>query len=159
MEISWKQVETSVLKLLSKINSAEVPTRYDCIVAIGSGGVIPARLLKTHLKIPVIYVSVERYIHTGDETEVLARPNVIQWVPAEYVKGKNVLVVDEIYDKGVTMNFVINKLKENEVSSVDAAVLYVKKDVPGQLNSDGFTLYKSSEVDNVWVTFPWDSFL
>jgi len=76
------------------------------MVAIGGGGFIPARMLRTFVKIPIITVSLELY---DDETNTRReRPTKLQWFDAvsgvgDRLKGKRVLIVDEVDDSRTTL--------------------------------------------------------
>ena len=110
------------------------------IVAIGGGGFVPARLMRSHLKLKIIAVSLERYLEDG--SGILDVPNVLQWIypntpEAEQLKQGPVLIIDECYDKGNTLNFVADKLVKDglvQKSNVFCAVIHKKDNVPGQMS-------------------------
>lgn len=86
--------------------SSTSSTCADCIVAIGGGGFIPARMLRTFVKIPILAVSLELYddaTNTRKDT-----PTKIQWFDdvsgvGKRVQGKRVLIVDEVDDSRTTL--------------------------------------------------------
>ncbi|MBE3063819.1 MAG: phosphoribosyltransferase, partial [Spirochaetes bacterium] len=67
----------------------------DVIVAIGTGGYIPARILKTFLKKPILTVGISYY---GADNKPAKTPHTIQWIDEveQKLKGKKVLLVDEV---------------------------------------------------------------
>jgi adenine/guanine phosphoribosyltransferase-like PRPP-binding protein len=88
--------------------------RPDVIVAIGGGGFIPARMLRTELKVPILAVSLELY----DDTTNTINGSVkrIQWFDEtsgagrELVQGKRVLIMDEVDDTRTTLKFCVEEL-------------------------------------------------
>ncbi|KAJ1627340.1 phosphoribosyltransferase-like protein [Pavlovales sp. CCMP2436] len=80
----------------------------DVIVAIGGGGFIPARMLRTEVKIPILAVSLELY----DDATMTANVKVVkkQWFDetsgvGKLVRGRRVLVVDEVDDTRATLQY------------------------------------------------------
>ena len=88
------------------------------IIAIGGGGFIPARMLRTELKIPILAISLELY----DDSTQTARPEVkkIQWFDensdvGSKVRGQKILIVDEVDDTRATLQFAVEEvIKCNE---------------------------------------------
>ena len=58
----------------------------DVIIAIGGGGFIPARILRTHIKVPILAVSVELYDDTTNSAGT--NVNIKQWFDDSYGTGK-----------------------------------------------------------------------
>ena len=73
-------------------------------VAIGGGGFIPARILRTFVHIPILTVALQLY---DDQTNTpKEEPTIIQWFDSQNLqklKGKRVLVVDEVDDSRTTL--------------------------------------------------------
>ena len=69
---------------------------YDAILTISGGGLIPSRLLRTYLNIPVYSVGISFY----EGTEMQKLPIIFQWLRDEemnFLKYKRVLIVDELF--------------------------------------------------------------
>ena len=65
-------------------------------MAIGGGGFIPARILRTFIDVPIISVSVNFY---DKKNNITTDPNLIQWLDNTVdLKNKKILIVDEIDD-------------------------------------------------------------
>ncbi len=88
------------------------------------GGLIPVAGILRHLSIPhqLDYVHTSRYGHdlTGRE---------LNWIvpPSPSLKGRSVVVVDDIFDQGTTLEAVVQKLRELQVESVTTVVLARKR--------------------------------
>lgn len=99
----------------------------DYIIAIGGGGFIPARILRTFLKEPgtptvrifAIILSLYEDLHTsGDNAEeVGVKITRTQWIDYEQCKldlvGKNVLIVDEVDDTRTTLHYALHELEKD----------------------------------------------
>src|SRR5690349_510967 len=81
----------------------------DLIVAIGSGGFIPARILKTFLPRPILPVGISYY---GPDNKPAANPRAIQWIDQVEKKllGRKVLLVDEVDDSRATLEYCLREL-------------------------------------------------
>jgi len=134
----------------------------DVIVAIGGGGYIPARILRTEVKVPILAISLELYDDATDtpNTNVLKK----QWfdeTPGTFgalVRGKRVLVVDEVDDTRRTLQYAVEELRRsNSPAAVAVMVVHNKlKPKRGVLPDD--VLYIAGEnVRDVWNCYPWDA--
>lgn len=125
----------------------------DLIIAIGGGGFIPARILRTFLKEPgvptirifAIILSLYEDINTtvGDEAEKIGvKINRIQWIDYEQCKldlvGKNVLIVDEVDDTRTTLHYALHELE---------------KDVEEQAKAKGIDFEKNPELKTKFGIF------
>ena len=74
---------------------------------------------------------------------------VTDLAPDTVVAGREVIILDDVLDKGVTAHFVIDYLKNQGASSVKLAVLAVKKtEQIYKIAPD----YHAFEFDDVWLT-------
>ncbi|CCK69557.1 hypoxanthine phosphoribosyltransferase KNAG_0C04550 [Huiozyma naganishii CBS 8797] len=99
----------------------------DLIIAIGGGGFIPARILRTFLKEPgvptirifAIILSLYEDLHTegDDQEEVGVKIQRTQWIDYKQCEldlvGKNVLIVDEVDDTRTTLHYALHELEKD----------------------------------------------
>lgn len=94
------------------------------LLCVMSGGLVPAGELFTRLDFPVQldYLHATRYRGTegGNTLTWLARP-------LHDLKGRTVLVVDDILDEGVTLAAILDHCREQGVEAVYSAVLVEKQ--------------------------------
>jgi len=110
--------------------AAELDTRfaklYPLVLAVMGGAVVFAGQLLPQLRFPLDfdYIHATRY---GDQT----RGREVAWhvSPGEQVRGRHVLVVDDILDAGQTMAAIRTQLLASDAASFACAVL-VEKRVP-----------------------------
>jgi hypoxanthine phosphoribosyltransferase len=142
--LTWKKIHEASFKLASEI--ARERLEIDLIVGILRGGYIIARILGDMLGTENIGV-VEVKFYKGIE-ERAERPIITQPLTAD-VKGKNVLVVDDVVDSGRTLEIVTEQVRLRGARSVRTAVLFYK---PKSIIRPDFFAQETSE----WVVFPWE---
>ena len=131
----------------------------DVIIAIGGGGFIPARILRTHIKVPILAVSVELYDDTTNSAGT--NVNIKQWFDDSYGTGKlvkngRVLIIDEIDDTRKTLECVVNKIQQHNPSDIAIGVIHNKiKKKSGSLQQSIKYIY-GKYIDDDWVIYPWD---
>lgn len=153
---SYDEIHRVLKGLAEKVQAGGV--KYDAMIAIGGGGFIPARILRCFLDIP-IYAVTTAYYDSEYESKVTDGVKKIQWLDPlpESLKGKNVLVVDEVDDSRVTMEFVLNELSKLDLATIGVAVLHEKKkEKIGKLPA-GIPYYSGIVVEDWWINYPWDT--
>jgi hypoxanthine phosphoribosyltransferase len=119
---SAEEVQGAVQRLAAEIERA-LGKRYPLVLAVMGGAVVFAGQILPRLRFPLDfdYVHASRY---GAAT----RGAGIEWRvrPPELVKGRAVLVLDDILDHGETMHAIRNGLLELGAQSVHSAVLVEK---------------------------------
>ena len=134
----------------------------DVFLAIGGGGFIPARILRTEVKRPILAISLELY----DDATKTANASVLrkQWfeeTPGTFgalVRGKRVLIIDEVDDTRATLQYAVAELtKMNAPAAIGVMVVHNKlKPKTGQLPPD-VTYIAGEDVPNCWNCYPWDA--
>ncbi len=142
--IGWDELEDSVRDVARKVESSGFKPHV--IVGVLRGGVVPARLLADELGVDDIGV-VEIKLYTGVGIRK-PKPYVRQPLIID-VYDRNVLVVDDVSDTGLTLSLAIEFLKAYMPSSLKSATLYVKPWT--RLYPDYY-----SRVVEGWIVFPWE---
>ncbi len=130
----------------------------DCMVAIGGGGFIPGRMLRSYLKLPLYSVTMKLY---GESDEINGtEPVIFQWIDKyaeNSIRGKNILIVDEIDDSRLTLDYCVRKIRELEPKSITIYVIHSKeKEKLGKLDND-VKLFAGQMIKDVWINYPWES--
>jgi uncharacterized protein len=131
----------------------------DVIVAIASGGFIPARILKTFIRKDVYAVGLRRYSDDPGEAPQPV-PKKIQWIDEveRKLSGKRVLLVDEVDDTRVTLAYCARELLLSGASEIRVAVLHQKeKRKEAALPAEVKTIYQGAVVADAWIKYPWDA--
>ena len=129
----------------------------DVMVAIGTGGFIPARILKTFLLKPILTVGIKYY---DDNNIPMDAPRKIQWIDEVEKKltGKKVLLVDEVDDSRVTLEYCLRELLRHRPGEIAVAVLHNKRKEKKGVIPEGVDRYYCGEHhEDRWIVYPWDA--
>ena len=132
------------------------------IVAIGGGGFIPARMLRTEVKVPIVAVGLEFY---DDNTNTINKKGVQikQWFSTDYgpgalVENGRVLIVDEVDDTRTTLAACVSELrKRHKPSQVGCLVVHNKLKAKRASLPQDVTYIACEEVPDEWNCYPWDA--
>lgn len=125
MPITWNNFHNICKRLAPSIAEYQP----DVILGIARGGLYPATLLSHILQTELYPIRLTRRVN--DQIKYASPKWLIE--PPKTVKGKKVLIVDEISDTGETINMVKSKLKGMGYKEARSAVLYAhthSKNVP-----------------------------
>ncbi|EZG07626.1 hypothetical protein H106_02917 [Trichophyton rubrum CBS 735.88] len=163
--------------------------RPNLMIAIGGGGYVPARMLRSFLKkkdspnIPIQAIGLSLYedLGKGDPEEVPGtKVTRTQWLDLSSLEmanliGKNVLIVDEVDDTRTTLEYAVRELekdvkhaqkqlgRQGEKTTFSIFVLH-NKDKPkkGQLPPEMLAenRYLAAVTSgDVWICYPWEATL
>ncbi|MFZ3121968.1 MAG: phosphoribosyltransferase [Thermodesulfovibrionales bacterium] len=143
--LSWRAVAGDAKKLSRMIQDSAYNPHI--VVAIGRGGLVPARILCDYMHIKdLTTIKVEHWgiAATPDEKAVIKFP-----LNAD-IKDKKVLLVDDITDTGDTLRVSIEYLKGFKPKGIRTAVLLHKT------SSDVIPDYYVKKIAKWrWIIFPW----
>jgi hypoxanthine phosphoribosyltransferase len=152
-------VQAAVDKVAAEV-SARLADKYPLVLCVMTGGVVFCGQLLTRLKFPLDfdYLHATRY---GPETQ----GGKISWRTAPWtsVKGRSVLVVDDILDEGVTLAAVEESLRRMGAAEVLTAVFADKlngkqkpiaADFIGLTVPDRFVFGFGMDAGGVWRNLP-----
>ena len=108
---SYADIHNSVSSIVPRLKDEFAP---HVLIAIGGGGFIPARMLRTELKVPILAISLELY---DDKDNSIKESGVVchQWFdeqsePGQLVQNGNVLIVDEVDDTRTTLQYAVEEV-------------------------------------------------
>ncbi|QPG76407.1 hypoxanthine-guanine phosphoribosyltransferase [Brettanomyces nanus] len=181
--ISYNHVHQLCKEAADKIRKLDI----DYIIAIGGGGFIPARILRTFLKEPgkpskrifAIILSLYEDANTVSTTveEVGSKVKRIQWInygdSGIDLINKKVLIIDEVDDTRTTLHYALNELQgdaqeqarrmglKDSNTEFFIYVLHNKlKPKKADLPAsimDGKHYIASRDVPDCWIAYPWES--
>ncbi|KAI0028556.1 PRTase-like protein [Vararia minispora EC-137] len=158
--------------------------RPDMLIAIGGGGFFPARVLRTFLKnpetktnIPIYAIGLSLYETLPNTTAEQIGEQVVrtQWLGPETQKvllGRRALIVDEIDDSRKTLQYAITELEkdvEREIATLPESerekartkfgvfVVHNKRKEKLGIIPEGIKYFAGSEIDDVWLDYPWEA--
>ena len=124
---SADDVRAAVQRVAAEIDK-EFSEKYPLLLAVMGGAVVFAGQILPLLRFPLDF----DYVHAS-RYGAMTRGSSIEWRvrPPALVRGRKVLVLDDILDHGETMHAIRNGLLELGAQSVHSAVL-VEKILPGK---------------------------
>ncbi|WP_055668031.1 hypoxanthine phosphoribosyltransferase [Desnuesiella massiliensis] len=143
--ISEEQIVQRIIKVGAEI-SKDYEGKNLYVLSLLRGSFIFAADLVRKIDAPVKigFMTTSSYGH-GEETSGIVK--VINDIP-DHIKGYDVLIVDDIVDSGITMQFVINHVKKLGANSVKSCVLL---DKPERRKVDLKPDYCCFEIEDVFV--------
>jgi hypoxanthine phosphoribosyltransferase len=137
-----------VARLVVLLGDAVAPEEHDLMLVITRGGLIPGGILAYQLGIKNILVAaVEFYDDAGGRREA---PTFLQFPADPLLRGQRVLVVDEVWDSGRTIEAVVARIRQAG-GTPTTAVLHFK---PGR-DETGLRPDHHVVETNAWVVYPW----
>lgn len=133
--LDWDNIENLVKKTALKIKKNN--KKYDLIIGIKNGGIIPAILISRELNI-------------NDIEFITIRKNKIFKFNKFHKDKKYLLIIDEIYDTGKTFSIVNKYFKRFEY---DYACLISRYRIP-----DNNKIVTGKVLNHKrWIVFPWEN--
>lgn len=148
--LSWKEVEKGAENILKEIKERDI--NIDTIVPILRGGAPLGNLISNNMDADISYMHIRR-TKSNDVNAVFGTPVLKGITNKEAIEGKDILIVDDLLDKGDTMKFAIQELEKYNPKSIHIAVLYnfTKLDEPEKYLV-GLTMEEKK-----WIVFPWET--
>ena len=132
---SYNDIHKTIKQMALQIK--ESGYKPELMVAIGTGGFIPARMLKTFLNKPIYTVGISYY---DLENKPKDSPQKIQWIDEveKKLQGKKILLIDEVDDSRVTLEYCLRELLKHKPAEIAVAVLHSKlKEKRGVMPPEG----------------------
>lgn len=153
--VSYETVHKLVKGLSAKLLDSGFDP--DVIVAIGSGGFIPARIMKTFINRPIYAVGISYY---GVGSRHADHPTKIQWIDEvrQNLVGKKILLIDEVDDTRATLSYCVSELLKYGPEEIAVFILHNKlKKKDAEFPAEIKRYYPAQEVGDVWIKYPWDA--
>jgi hypoxanthine phosphoribosyltransferase len=119
---------------------------FDWIIGIANGGIIPALYLCYELKTNALDTLCLSFYDDEEKRETFT----IKEKDYSHIKQKNILLVDDLVDSGVTLIKAISYLKEFSPALIETATVYKK--ASSTMEPD---YYIFDAPYDKWIIFPW----
>lgn len=144
INVTWDDLDALVAELAARLAAAPKP---DVVLAISRGGLVPAGMLGYRLGWrDMLLAAVVVY---DDEQGFRGEAEFLQFPPDDQLRGKRVLVIDEVWDSGTTIAAVSERIRAAGGEPI-TAVLHYK---PGRSRVDLVPDHYIVET-NDWVLYP-----
>ena len=156
LSVSYQEIHNLVKTGFQTLE--ETNFKPDYIIAIGGGGFIPARILRTYIDVPILALTISFY--DGESHAVSKEPVVIQNIEPEVIRGKKVLIVDEVDDTRSTLNWIVTNVVAKYTDDYGIFVVHNKiknkvVSVENLMNDPNYYI-SCLNMSNVWINYPWD---
>ncbi len=144
--LSWADVDQLVSSMIPGLQS----NNYDVMIAITRGGIIPGAIIAERLAIPQVMVaSVDFY---EDETYSFDWPVFMQFPSDSFLRGKQVLIIDDIWDRGKQVVSVTERIEQAGGFPISAVLHY--KPERSRFPDKAPNFYGVQTAD--WIIYPWE---
>lgn len=146
--ISWPYYFQLINKLAEMI-SVHAQEKFDLVVGISRGGLIPAFMMSHGLNIPLDVIVTSSYSKKNRQTKLkIGIPSYLCF--PDIKKNSKVLIVDDLVDSGKTMQEVVDLYKKKGFRNIKTAVLIYKRS--SKFDPDYFV----AGAEDVWIKFPYE---
>jgi hypothetical protein len=118
----------------------------NAIIGLLRGGVIPARIFSDYFNILLDFFALDVKLYNG-VNKTREKP-VIGPFSLNAIKGRKILLLDDIYDSGRTMESVLEYLKGEDITTATLLWKETAKKKPDY--------YAQIAEENTWIIFPWE---
>ncbi|MCS6962592.1 phosphoribosyltransferase [Thermoflexus sp.] len=146
--LSWGDVEALMDHLLPQLRGP-----FDALLMITRGGIVPGGMIAEALDIKYILTAAVRFPEVQDLSQVklFTWPTFLQFPEDELLRGRRVLIVDDVWASGRTINTVRSRV-EAAGGYPETAVLHYKP--RESLFRHGPTYYAA--VTDAYIIYPWE---
>lgn len=140
LELDWAMFGELCRALALKVARDYAP---EAIIGIARAGVIPGAIMASILRVDFYSMNISR--KHGDE--IRERPEILSAAP-RHVRGKRVLIVDEITSSGDTLRLALAAVRDVQPAEVRTATSFAR--------NTGYQPDYSALTTDANVIFPWD---
>lgn len=143
---SWNDIFEMCVEGACKVIDTGI--KFDLIVTLSRGGLVPARIMSDLLEInDVVVLDVKYYTGIGKRSD---RP-IIREVSKALIDSKNVLLVDDVVDTGESLKATVEYIKGLNPRCLKVFTLHVK---PHRVINPDIYVSETS----AWIIYPWELF-
>jgi len=145
--LSWDDVARLVDRIVPQITG-----HFDALMAITRGGIVPGGLFSGRLRIQQVFIASVYFFQ--DEAKALDWPIFLQFPGDDLLHGKRILVVDDIWDKGITITNVRERILQAGGAAVTVVLHYrpISSVTPPDVKPDIF-----GELTENYIVYPWEA--
>lgn len=150
---TWESIERLTLDLAAKIKTRypEPRQQFDGLVVVPRGSYYPVNIIARQFgynSTELLHACLSSYAVPGERQQF----TLGQMPQVELIKGKRLVIIEEVCDTGHTLRFLKDWLIEQGADSVHSAVLHYK---PGLSQTDFEPDWYVVKTDK-WIVYPWE---
>jgi len=143
LPLTWLDYHTLASKLAASI--LRQSPAFDIIVAVSRGGLTLGHLLTDLLRKPIATLAIQSYTDIQKQGEVVITEKL-----RTPVRGKRVLLVDDVADSGKTLKRAVSYLRHLGPADITTVAMFYKPH--SQLRPDYY-----AKQTNKWIIFPYEA--
>jgi hypoxanthine phosphoribosyltransferase len=144
--LSWHDIDRLIDSIMPRLSAYE----FDLVLLITRGGIVPGALIAERLGIQqVLVASVDFY---EDEEHQFDWPVFMQFPADSFLRGKQVLIVDDIWDRGRQVVNVTERVKQGGGRAFSAVLHYKPHRSHFEDKSPDFYAVETQD----WIIYPWE---
>lgn len=148
-KISWNYYFKLMQGLMTMI-STYAQEKFDLIVGISRGGLMPALIMSQTWDVPLDIIVTSSYNKKNQQTRLKIGKSSHLCFP-DINKDSKILIVDDLTDTGDTLQAVVDLYKEKGFKNIKTAVLIYKRS--SKFDPDYFA---AGADEGVWIKFPYE---
>ena len=145
--LSWEELNAHIEALALQIQALPEVQRPEAILAISRGGLVPGAMLAYRLGIRDLLIAVAKHYDAAGRRPA---PTIARMPSDESLKGRSILIVDEVWESGRTLALVAERARAVG-ADVRTAVVHHK---PGKSEVPGTPDFFAALADG-WITYPY----
>lgn len=153
---SWKKISTIVKNMSDNIKKDYDP---EIIISVVRGGMIPSVILSHTLNVRKIE-NIKSIETISDEINAIKQePMIDEKVNLSEIRGKKVLIVDDILGSGATIRKIREEVKRWKPKELKTAICIVNEENWEKSNKSNYNdeIEYIGKIVRGWVVFPWES--
>jgi uncharacterized protein len=152
---TWDSVYEKSVRLAGLIEGhcRETGERFDSVVVVPRGSYYPVNIVARQLGFTatdLLHAGVTSYAPVGSKRQ--AEFKLGQMPSSSEVKGKNLLIIEEVCDTGQTLTFLTEHFKEQGAKLVRVGALHYKP----AMSLTGFKPDWAVATTDKWIVYPWE---
>lgn len=150
--LSWVEVDALIDHLIPQFNQV-----FESMVVITRGGIIPGGLLAEALRIEEILTAAvdfpaEISENDANSKSVFTWPQFLQFPEPALVKGKKILIVDDVWGSGRTITAVRNRLSGSGAEACSCVLHFNPyRNVLANIRPDYY-----AAITDALIVYPWE---
>lgn len=153
---SWKKISTIVKNMSDNIRKDYDP---EIIISVVRGGMIPSVILSHTLNVRKIE-NIKSIETISDEINAIKQePMIDEKINLSEIRGKKVLIVDDILGSGATIRKIREEIKRWKPKELKTAICIVNEENWEKSNKSNYNdeIEYIGKIVRGWVVFPWES--
>ncbi len=144
--LSWNDVDDMIRGLVPRLQGYD----FDVVIAITRGGIIPGGIIAEQLRIQqVLIASVDFY---EDKAHDLDWPVFMQFPADSFLRGKLVLIVDDVWYRGKEVLSVTDRVEQAGGRPISVVLHYKPQYSSFEDKSPNFYAAQTDD----WIIYPWE---